>query len=227
MLLRIRFSRLLFSAFSLLAVLVLLGFVTSFPGESGESSDISALAARQPTRSEDSEDSKCESYCSSTKPGTSVAEIRWKVSDTPLSEEEMSARRSDQVIEVTVYKDGFETGLYASVSSNARSQRFSKVARTQQRLPGLEELVLADVVTSKDTGRREGFRLATDDPSGKGGEWAVAKVEGLEPGLLYFWRINSKSSRVQTMQSLVNCSAATCPVDSMLRTRGKRPTMKP
>ena len=175
-------------------------------------------------KDETSEWAQCETYCDPYKPGTSVAEVRWRVSEGSLSTSELTARTSTEVLEVSVYKDGFERNLYANVSTSAGRHTFAltNIPPSQKRLPGLQRLTLVDLNTSPAE-TKKGFRMIAADPAGRGGGWAVAKVEGLEPGLVYFWRVkNQESSVAPGGARVVSCQAATCPVDSMRRPLSSR-----
>ncbi|HYX29725.1 MAG TPA: hypothetical protein VE863_14255 [Pyrinomonadaceae bacterium] len=174
-------------------------------------------------KGENSEWAQCESYCDPYKPGTSIAEIRWKVADQALGVAEIKDRTAQEVIEVSVYKDGFERGLYANITPTEGRHQFSLVGSqpAHKELPGLNRLVLVGMTTSGSP--TNGFRMLADDPAGGGGQWAVAKVEGLEAGLLYFWRVQSKNANLSTSgPRVVSCQAATCPVDSMRRPVSRR-----
>lgn len=173
---------------------------------------------------EDTQWAQCESYCDPYKPGTSIAEVRWKVSDEILGLTELKNRTAQEVVEVSVYKDGFERGLYASISPTEGRHEFSLVNNqpARRQLPGLNRLVLVGLTTSRSP--TKGFRMLASDPAGGEGQWAVAKVEGLEPGLLYFWRVQTKNASLSaTGARVVSCQAATCPVDSMRRPVPRRP----
>ncbi len=174
-------------------------------------------------KGEDTQWAQCESYCDPYKPGTSIAEVRWKVSDQSLGITELKNRTAQEVIEVSVYKDGFERGLYANVSPAEGRHEFSLLSNqpARRQLPGLNRLVLVGLTTSQS--ETKGFRMLASDPAGGEGQWAVAKVEGLEPGLLYFWRVQTKNASLSpTGARVVSCQAATCPVDSM-----RRPVSRP
>ena len=167
-----------------------------------------------------SEWAQCETYCDPYKPGTSTAEIRWRVSPQDLNTNELLARTTDEVLEVSVYKDGFDRNLYANVQTREGIHGFSllNVQPAQRRIPGLDRLVLIDMTTS--AGDTQGFRMMAEDPEKRGGEWAVAKVQGLRPGMVYFWRVRNRArGDAPPGVTVVRCRAAICPVDSQRRTR--------
>jgi hypothetical protein len=159
---------------------------------------------------------ECRVYCSKTKPRTGVAEISWK--------EVASARSggaplkiSEQQLEVTVYKYGFERGVYAKPFSIQRNQRFllqPSNSNSQQRIPGLDQLILVDAQTSRDrsSGARPNpdMRTLVDRPDAD----IIARIEGLEPGLNYYWRVPLEIEQGRVLASeVVRCKGPVCPVD--------------
>lgn len=153
---------------------------------------------------------ECVTYCSRDKLGVSVAEIRWKVSDKPLAPEAMRSALEQQSLEVTVYKEGFEKDSFAILSHLAPGQRFTlrAVEGRPATLPGVQRLVLTEVATSREPTKSDLRLRNTHD--GKA-ESVTAKVEGLEFGVNYFWRVRSGNTNV--VSETVRCQAATCPVD--------------
>lgn len=196
--------------FFLTALLLLAAFKVT---DSNSETRSAITIAEYQDQEEDFEWAQCESYCSPTKPGTSVAEFRWRVSPQPLSARDLARRKASERIQVTVYKDGFERGYYAEVMPVGTARKFAM--RTPRRRPGLSALVLADVATTQEK-NKPGFRLL--QMPDQSGEWAVARVEGLEAGLLYFWRLQGNTAGA-TPDKIVRCLAATCPVDSGPRRR--------
>lgn len=151
---------------------------------------IARLPASTEVTSQDGRTGKgleCTVFCSETKLRTSVAEITW-----PSSEESLSR----QVLEVTVYKNGFTRGTYATLAPVQRGQKFSlqRIGDRREHVRGLERLVITDVYFSK-----------------KRGGLAVVRVEGLEPGLNYFWRLRSGAG--DGAPALTRCQATECPAD--------------
>jgi hypothetical protein len=211
-------SLFILSAIVFLSAVLALSVTTGTPNRVGANSTSAGAEIQQPGDKDNSEWAQCETYCDPYKPGTSVAEIRWRVSPQDLTTNELIARTSDEVLEVSVYKDGFQRNLYADVQTLDGTRNFSllNVAPAQRRIPGLDKLVLVDMNTSPQ--ETKGFRLLAEDPAGGGGEWAVAKVHGLQPGLLYFWRVKVRTSGTSPQGvTVISCQAATCPVDSRQR----------
>jgi hypothetical protein len=159
---------------------------------------------------------ECRVYCSKVRPRTAVAEISWKevrssrLGGTPLT-------MSEQQLEVTVYKYGFDKGVYAKPFSIERNQRFRmQPSRTNspQRIPGLDQLVLVDLQTSRDRSSgppNANMRTLVDRPDAD----IIARIEGLETGLNYFWRVplTVEPGRV-LVSEVVRCKAPVCPYDS-------------
>lgn len=159
-----------------------------------------------------------EAYCSPTKPGTALVELKWRVSNRRMSQPELSARAAQQDVEVTVYRDGFERGLFARLPSVAPRARFTvapQAATAGQAIPGLAKLTVTDVVTSRDTNRPDRMRLFS--PAADDTEFVVTQIEGLEPGLNYYWRLPSV---VDGQRPVVTSAGPVCPVD--YRTPQKR-----
>jgi hypothetical protein len=130
----------------------------------------------------------CEVFCNETRPGVSVAELTFSGSADSLSQ---------LALEVTVYKNGFTIGRLARVSPIRGGQKFEVIrpAGAQGSAPGFDTLSLAAVRLQTDRG------LVT------------ARVEGLDAGLNYFWRVRPLSGPGPGTETTV-CRAPDCPVDS-------------
>jgi hypothetical protein len=150
-------------------------------------------------------------YCSHTQPGESVAEIRWPVAQTVASKSAMDELVQRYTIDVTVYKQGFARGLYKSVQSPARDRQFvspSAAPRAEAEMPGLQSLHVDTVVTSKDEQKND-LRLQARPLAGR--DVITVRLNKLQPGLHYFWRIQSPQESPRT----VSFTAAACPVDNV------------
>jgi hypothetical protein len=141
---------------------------------------------------------ECRVYCSDEQLRTPVAELSWRSSE---------ARMGETQIEVTVYKDGFKKGLYATLDSSKGSRSFqSQKSRVAQDLiPGLSQLVVVDTSNLADPSNPSNLRV-------RSGMVAV-RIEGLEPGLNYTWRVVSKASGRQVTGVTATCQAPVCPAD--------------
>jgi len=163
-------------------------------------------------------DLECVSYCSPIRPGTVLMEVALRLADRTMSESALLAKVRQQGLDVTVYADGFERGLFATVSA-VRPRALFRRTTSAKRIPGLEKLVITDVATRLDKSAQS-FRL-THPPLGSTevSEWVTVRLEGLDPGLVYTYRVPGRSS-------VVMCPAVSCPVDRVpapINRRNRRP----
>jgi hypothetical protein len=155
---------------------------------------------------QEASEARSETYCSRTQPGNSVAEVQW-----PLTPKANTANLrtlvEQQVLDVTVYKDGFERGLYKTVKPGVARPEF-RLSRPTERtdIPGMQKLKLTQFGTSQEHSK-EGLRMLAHPTSEQ--ESAAAKLEGLEAGLKYFVRLSSPDG----VPKIVSFTAASCPVD--------------
>jgi hypothetical protein len=175
------------------------------------------------TRSE-AGDMECISYCSNTRLGTTLMEVKWRLEDRSLSETDLRAKAGQQGLEVTVYSDGFDRGLYASVGAVKPKALFRAPAKpgiqAQSKLPGLEKLVIADVATRLDKAVYPLRLMQNQAESAAGAEWVTVRLEGLNPGMDFTYRIPGG-------RSVVTCRAAVCPVDKIRVPAKSRPSPAP
>jgi hypothetical protein len=167
-----------------------------------------AVPAQGGTQTAQAGDLVCVAYCSPTQPGTPVAEIRWVVATQPSSAENLRKAAEQQNVEAAVNEDGFERGRFVRLSSVAPQARFAPAgqpAATSQ-LPGLGNLSVSAVTSSQEPAAA--LRLAT--PSEGGQENVVLQVQGLRPGMNYYWRVRA-SAAGETQ--VVMCRAPICPAD--------------
>jgi hypothetical protein len=127
--------------------------------------------------------------CSLTKLRTPVARVSWRTTKAALASERL---------EVTVYKDGFKSGAFATLSPVRVEQKFD-LTRLEKiigpRPPGMNL-----VVTSIQSPPQK------DAPP-------VVEVEGLEPGLNYFWRVLRGAPGAEQPSEVVRSRARACPAD--------------
>jgi hypothetical protein len=139
---------------------------------------------------------ECKVFCSKVKLRTPVAELTWMSSEVSLT---------GQGLEVTVYKDGFEKGQYARLSLIERNQKF--VLQQAERYaggtrpPGLDQLIVVDVRTQRTALRQKAANRVT------------VQIEGLEPGLNYYWRVTPSTAAGPATKEGVGCQAPICPAD--------------
>ena len=128
----------------------------------------------------------CEVFCSDTRIGASVAELTFNGDADSLGQ---------LVLEVTVYKNGFAIGRFARVTPIRVGQKFEIIrpAGETGSAPGFDTLVVTAVRLQRDRG------LVT------------VRVEGLDAGLNYFWRVHPVGG---SGTEITVCQAVECPVDS-------------
>lgn len=157
---------------------------------------------------------ECVSYCSPTRLGTVLMEVKIRLADQPLNEGDLRSKVRQQGLEATVYADGFERRLFATVPVIQPKALFrtTRTAATQRRIPGLEKLAITNVATRLDKSAQS---LRLTQPLIKDeGEWVTALLEGLDPGMAYTYRVPGR-------QSVVTCLAAVCPVDKVPANRAR------
>lgn len=168
-------------------------------------------------------DMECISYCSPTRPGTVLLEVKMRLADQPLNETDLRASVRQQGLEATVYADGFERGLFAVVPAiqprmrfRARTRAGASGVQSQNRIPGLEKLVITDVATRLD---RAAQPLVLMQPPlaqvANEAESVTVRLEGLDPGMEYTFRAPGG-------RSVVTCRAVVCPVDRIPTTNRSR-----
>lgn len=156
----------------------------------------------------------CEVSCDKVKPRTPFAVLIWKVAETPVDAQALTARLATQGLEVTVYKDGFDKQKFAALPSLRREGRFlvrQSSAASQRRTTGLDQLVVVDITPLSEPSDPARF-----DPSRRRAgrfSYVAVRVEGLEPGLNYFWRVSSETGDRQAAGAIVRCQAPVCPAD--------------
>jgi hypothetical protein len=167
-----------------------------------------APAAAGGTQTAQAGDLVCVAYCSPEQPGTPVAEIKWDVGIQPSSSE-IRRTATQQSVEVAVNEDGFDRGRFARLPSLNPQARFAPAAGQPAGtapLPGLGDLTVRGVTSSQEAAGA--MRLAT--PAAAGQENVVVQVQGLKPGLNYYWRVRAATPG-QTQ--VVMCRAPVCPAD--------------
>jgi len=126
----------------------------------------------------------CEVFCSDTRVGASVAELTFNAD---------AASFSQLVLEVTVYKNGFEIGRFARATPIRAGQKFEIIrpAGEAGSAPGFDTLIVTAV------------RLQAG--------LVTVRVENLDAGLNYFWRVHPVGG---SGTEITMCQAVECPVDS-------------
>jgi len=159
------------------------------------------VAVALPAPAEDDEESRegtidlqCRITCSVDQPGVPVAELTW----SSPRDNRLKGLAAQQV-HATVYKDGFEKGNHVVVEPTGAGQEFQPAARGKKLPPGLKLRTTA-VEGAVTRGREPPSRT-------------TIKVEGLEPGLNYFWRVSSRAGSQVVNTGAVRCKVPVCPVD--------------
>lgn len=162
--------------FLCLLLLLIVGFVLVRPG----------MRPYEPVAAQSSMSLSCEVFCSDTRIGVSVAEVTFSGDASSLDQ---------LVLEVTVYKNGFEIGRLARVSPIRGGQKFEIIRPPgeTEATPGFDTLVVTAV------------RL--------NGGLVTVRVEGLDAGVNYFWRVRPAGGSGGGTETTV-CQAVECPVDS-------------
>ena len=145
-------------------------------------------------------------------------EVKWRLADRLLNEVELRSEIQQLGLEVTVYSEGFERGLFATVPAlkpkalfraRSRGDGLTPAVQVQgRRIPGLEKLTIIDVATRLKQPAQP-LRLLPAIADTAAGEWVTILLEGLEPGMEYTYRVRGG-------QSVVTCQAVVCPVDEIL-----------
>jgi hypothetical protein len=178
------------------------------PQQQGTQQAAAVLPPQGGTQTAQAGDLVCVAYCSPTEPGTPVAEIRWVVSNQPSSAENLRKAAAAQNVEAAVNEDGFERGRFVRLSTVAPQARFAPAGQAPDtaQLPGLANLTVSAVASSQEPAAP--LRLAS--PAQGGQENVVLQVQGLRPGLNYYWRVRA-STPGDTQ--IVMCRAPICPSD--------------
>jgi hypothetical protein len=156
----------------------------------------------------------CQTYCSQVDLGQGAVEIRRKLVMPTADARALAQAVETDKIEVTTYEDGFERGLFATITPTPLPKDAPPRAlrsASGQAIPGLEKLRVIAVATSKDR-TKPALRLqpSTED----GAESATIQITGLQPGLNYYWRLPaSASSGDMQAQEVLACRGPICPVD--------------
>ncbi len=139
---------------------------------------------------------RVEVTCSHDKARTPVARLHWSGARAVLAAGELEA---------TVFKDGFERGIYAAappLEERAAFALFDQRKERTYRAPGLELRIT---------------KISTEREARTGREGTVVEVEGLEPGLNYFWRIRVAEGEYSAVARTL---APVCPVDEAEMEKG-------
>jgi hypothetical protein len=179
--------------------------------DAGQRAGGAAPAAGQGARPAALEEPTCQVICSADRPRTAVATISWRAAQPPANPQALTTAMSNQRLEVTTFKDGFTRGAFAQLAPGGNQTfAFRAPGAPQPPLTGLTALTVTKVSTAQD-------RLTSGSPNPgaftapAGGvdpsQVVVVEIEGLEPGLNYYWR------RAPT-GPVARCQAPICPADA-------------
>lgn len=134
--------------------------------------------------------------CSKTERRTPIAVVSWRGN---------SLRAAGQRLDVTVYKDGFEEGEYATVPVTLGG-RFEYRSETGLRSTRSANRAF-DLIAVPQTSDRDILR------SGGPFDGVSVEVRKLEPGVTYWWRVAGRSAEGWSPSSVTQVDAPVCTAD--------------
>jgi hypothetical protein len=136
-----------------------------------------------------------EAFCSETKIRTDVARVSW-------SADELIFDR--QRLDVTTYKNGFEQGFFTLLCPLEEGQRFREAGNAQlPDRPDKQKLFLMVQKAMVDSSKNV----------------ITLEVEGLEPGLIYLWRVLTFQQKGWYPGGTKRVLAPVCPADEIQEIR--------
>ncbi len=136
----------------------------------------------------------CQVSCSPTKLRTGVATVSWAV--RPGSG---TRAQREQALDMSVFPDGFNTGAYARLFPLQRGGPFTPIPTRgpspTESAPRAFQVEAAEARTVPQANR------------------VVVRVEGVEPGLNYFFRVASPTRGEGESSPPISCTAPVCPAD--------------
>lgn len=145
-------------------------------------------------------------FCSTSVPRTSNARLTWRAAATALGAGIASLSAATQRLETTVFKNGFERGLFVAlpVGSAVADRPVAAVAQT----PAAQQL---------SSRRAFQIRMTSVEPTPRSvvdaGSDMEAVVENLEPGVNYTWRLTVDTPAGRIVSKPVTLRAPICPTD--------------
>lgn len=128
--------------------------------------------------------------CSPTKPG--VAEV--------IIRRPAQMKSTDNIrVDVTVFKDGFANNKFAVLYKSKKMKAFEQEKFDRAQLTKALDLNTATLSKAEQNNQ------------------VIYKLEGLESGLNYFWRISKEGKDSWEATEVIRIEAPTCPVDSSTR----------
>jgi hypothetical protein len=132
-------------------------------------------------------DPQAEVYCSQEKLRTGVVRLSWSSEQSHFV---------TQRLELTAYKDGFAKGT--AVTLDLREGKTLQLSAAAQRDKTLKPLSNLHILQTRF------------DPTTKR---VVVEIEGIEPGITYFWRVVTGSDQGEITETPLRFEAPTCPAD--------------
>ena len=165
--------------------------------------------AQPPARVEPALTLTAEGFCSETRLRTSNVRITWRAGAGALGTGVASLTGATQRLETTVFKNGFNRGLYVAlpIGVAGADQPIAAIAPTtavQQAPPATRrayQIRLIEVNAAR-------VAVAAD-----GASEMDAVVENLEPGLNYLWRMAIDAAAGRIVSPSVTVRALVCPAD--------------
>ena len=154
-------------------------------------------------------------YCNPTRLGQVVAEIRWPIKSPPMGGAAARKMLQGRKLSATTYENGFAEGRAVDFRpfTTGRADAFAKARpEPKSRLVGLDRLTLVDTSTSNIAPRRAPLMAR---PNADVEEYVAFVVEGLQPGMRYFWSLSGAGESPQ----LATVLAPVCPVDEVSKER--------
>ncbi len=209
MILRTRSRFVTTSGLLLISPLLLLGCASASgqPTPTPAGAGVPEVTERPGERAESGLALTCEVFCSPTKLRTSNARICWNL--PPSAFEGRSPETAEQNLQTTVFKKGFEKGLFVTlpVTAATRERPITPILAPKQARLRAYQIQIIDIE------RRKSAHLPA------GGAEVCAVIEGLEPNVNYTWRIQVGTAAGRVVSPSVRCQAQVCPADLVRETR--------
>jgi len=166
-----------------------------------------AQATNEPrTQSDSTFTVSCEIFCSDTKLRTVNARLRWTLAKAIATAGGVNAAAAKVTLEATVYRDGFNKGLFVQLPIGTASPRQPIVGI----LPlgrAAQKPVRAFQIQIVETEPARGDAVSPGEPV------RAVVVENLEPGVTYTWRLAVETTTGRVVSVPVTCRARPCPAD--------------
>lgn len=156
---------------------------------------------------------RCEAFCSESKLRTANARLIWIGPGMPLGASALGGRQVQQEqIETTVFKNGFRKNLQANFpvldSAVATAKAMTPSVGAAAKLPAYQlQIIEAQKPAIAGASAR---RMAEASPQQQ--ERSLV-IEGLEPGLTYYWRLRFQTADGWAESQAIACEAPVCPAD--------------